>query len=968
MKRALLTLALSLAALPAMAQVTLVDVIPLSMSNETNHDTETFFAFNPANPNVLIATAFTPADALSTNGPIFVSMDGGANWSRADIVPTCMGCFNTGDLTLGFSASGALYAGVLSHVGFTMQVLRTTDPTLTTPFTSLTGHNGPDQPFLFARTVFGWFDPGLERVYVGNNFGASGTSAKVDQTLDAVASVFTTETLDTGVPLRDNYQIRPVVHADGTTYAAYIRRNVATATGYDVDIKVTRDNFWAKTAPRYQDLGAGGSTVASVPITIDFSGTFGGERIGGDLFLTVDPVNSQRPYISYASREASDPMTLHLRRSIDGGTSWQPDMLTIPSAKNGAIAVNVRGQIAYLYQQLTATNHWVTHLRRSSTDGASFDDTTLSDFTEAGVVSGCPCPFVGDYDMMLAVGKNFYGTFAALNDPATFPAGISYLRNHSAATPPVLEKADNTPVGLSIDPIFFRTTEIAADADVYVRDWTDSASVHDHGLEPSARANFFSTSDVWNERLDDPAGFNASDQPLSHDPQPMAVGHNWAFSRVSREATGTMQHVTLDYLFSDGGVGVNFVDAGMTSIDLAAGDSSAFPPAGSGFQWDLPSGASNHVCLAVQISTAGDAYIAPTLDGRAPGWPSTDLDVINDNNKAQRNLQVFGFGGMAHGDMSMYAIAHNAATFTRDMQIGIDVGEEGIAELLRPRIHVIGGPDPVPEQTIKGRTSITLARMRPGENRWIEIRAAAADAGKRDLPIRIFELLGPKALNGYELVFRPASLDEVIAQNVFQHAAVFHRLGAMGNADARRRAEEAARLIKQPNVSADLYMKLVRASLGAVEKQLELFRRDQIADSFDVAGAARALASMPNEPSSFAVADASLLNRLDALATFAQKSKGDAADVKQTVRWQAELFRRKGAGSNKLRGLATEFLSRPDGYASLIGRSIPLLRDFARTTNDAVLIDRVAALEKAAGVEAMQHAHREVLLRVEEKQ
>ena len=36
--------------------------------------------------------------------------------------------------------------------------------------------------------------------------------------------------------------------------------------------------------------------------------------------------------------------------------TWDPDLLTIPSAKNAAIAVNSQGRIAYLYQALTGTS------------------------------------------------------------------------------------------------------------------------------------------------------------------------------------------------------------------------------------------------------------------------------------------------------------------------------------------------------------------------------------------------------------------------------------------------------------------------------------------------------------------------------------------------------------------------------------------------------------------------------------
>src|SRR6185312_5393638 len=190
----------------------------------------------------------------------------------------------------------------------------------------------------------------------------------------------------------------------------------------------------------------------------------------------------------------------------------------------------------------------------------------------------------------------------------------------------------------SVDPFFFKTTELAANQDFYVRDWTDTMMSHDQGQEPSSHGDFFSTSDVWNERTNDPLSFDGNDRPQSHDPQPMMMGSNYAFARISRGATGVAEDVSLQFYYSDGGVGVNYLDAGSAaSVHFNSGDQVKAPAVGDGVQWQLPSGASNHVCLAAEISVAGvDPIIQPSLFMHAPGWPTTDLAVMGDNNKAQR--------------------------------------------------------------------------------------------------------------------------------------------------------------------------------------------------------------------------------------------------------------------------------------------------------------------------------------------
>lgn len=947
MRRTAAVLLLLLSALPASAQVTILDVIPSSMTNETFSDSEPFLTFNPANPQVLVISAAETANMGSTNGPLLVSLDGGANWIRRDIVPTCSGCLNTGDITIGFTSSGRLVAGILSNApGGGMKILHTTDAMLNTAMTPIGGPAaGRDQPYLTDRTVFGWFDPGNDRAYVGNNGYLLGNpTARIDHTLDAgaMAPVVTVSSIDTRMPVVfDNYQIRPVIAADGTLYAAYIRRTGNTANGYNADIILLRDNHWAKTAPLYDDLsGTNGVLVASVEIT-DTSGanTYGGERIGGDMAIAVDPRDAQTVYLSYAARtSAADPMTLHLRQSTNGGTMFGADMLTIANAKNGSVAVNSQGHVAYLYQQLTGmmgSRHWVTHLRRF--DGMAWNDLTLSDFPGEG--AGAPprnlSVYVADYERVINIGKNFYGVFTASNDPATFPSGINYLRNISGG---ILRQDDGvTPVATSLDPIFFRTTEVAPDTDVYVRDWTDSASVRDHGLEPSSHIDFFHTSDVWNRRTNDPQPFDANDRPQSEDPRPAAFGHNWAFTRVSREATGSPQTVTVEFLFSDGGVGTNYVSAGSTSLMLGGGADRANLTAGNGLQWDLPSGASNHVCLATQISIPGvDPYLGATLAGRSPGWPQLDLEILNDNNKAQRNMQVYSGMGQAIQDWTMLAVIHNQATRTRDMEIGIDYD----ARVLRPKIRFLGGTETAQPSDIAPHSSVTLKGMRPGENRWIEVTAAGS-APKEDAVMHIYELVGQQPVNGYSFVFRSAIELEVIGRNIVQHGAVVARLAALGQRDMEREVRHTKTLLLAKDIPGDVYMRFAKESMRALRRGIALPKYPAVPDPFSIPTAIDELLRIDDLPR-FAAAHLSLLNRIDALVSMTRKKRGDLADVHQLDALQRRLAERDG----------------------IQGKDV--LSDAVQRSGDEILRAKYELLARAKDAESAEGARRDFLLRWEE--
>src|SRR5260370_16490311 len=68
--------------------VKLVDLIPASLSDETNQDSEPFLAIQTANPQVMVASAFTPNPvSASGNAPVYVSQDSGNSWVLNAIAP-----------------------------------------------------------------------------------------------------------------------------------------------------------------------------------------------------------------------------------------------------------------------------------------------------------------------------------------------------------------------------------------------------------------------------------------------------------------------------------------------------------------------------------------------------------------------------------------------------------------------------------------------------------------------------------------------------------------------------------------------------------------------------------------------------------------------------------------------------------------------------------------------------------------
>src|SRR6185369_820182 len=80
-------LLLALLAVPAAAQVRVVDIVPPSNSNEVAQDSEPNVAVDLSNPLRITASAFTPDPMGGPLAPIYISTDGGVTWSLNSTVP-----------------------------------------------------------------------------------------------------------------------------------------------------------------------------------------------------------------------------------------------------------------------------------------------------------------------------------------------------------------------------------------------------------------------------------------------------------------------------------------------------------------------------------------------------------------------------------------------------------------------------------------------------------------------------------------------------------------------------------------------------------------------------------------------------------------------------------------------------------------------------------------------------------------
>ena len=456
----------------------LINMIPNSLSGESEQDSEPMLAVNPQDPLQIVGTAFTPNPMGGNLAPVYVSVDGGKSWTLNAIVPAEGDV--TGDITVAFGPkSSFLYAGILKmpkrNEDTELKILRTKNVQSPTEMQVLVDRTGTDQPFVQSTS-----NGASEAVFVGDNDFKlrPGKTSTVDYSLNgsAAAAAFKNAGIESRNGASQNGpQVRTACHPGGVTYVAFygwrkqagsFKANTLVITA---DVVVVRDDSGASGANPFTDLkdpadGLSGRLVATgvkFPFRISGKPQEGQQRLGGDLSIAVDPTDSKTVYLGYSGLSRTK-YTLHIVHSTDSGQTWSKDILTVPFGINVALAVNANGDPGLLYQQLTGTGkkaRWVTHFRMASKGApATWSDLVLSDHPANSPPAQFD-PYLGDYAYLTSNNQDFYGIFSASNEPdlTHFPNKVVYQRNHDFNAKTLTNLAGAT-VPISIDPFFFKFT------------------------------------------------------------------------------------------------------------------------------------------------------------------------------------------------------------------------------------------------------------------------------------------------------------------------------------------------------------------------------------------------------------------------------------------------------------------------------------------------------------------------------
>ena len=472
---------------PKTPQVTVVDIMPESLSGDTDNDTEPNIAVNPANTSKIAASAFTREPMRRADrAPIFVSNNGGMTWGLRSIVPSPQ---ITCDVTLRFgSTSNVLYISALRNEkqGYSNRELiicqsreYATTRLMAEVFKS---RNNIDQPYIAAMTV-----GSKDHVFVADcdfNYPANPGptdptgQAVLDRSLDAPRASFTPVPIEYQ-PKAIDWEVRSAIAADGkVVYAAFNRvtdvinqqcgkyPEPAILTS---EVVVVRDDNGGATTKAFSSLVDPQGTPGVVAVQQrKLTGTecLGGDRIADDLALAVDPRDSKRVYLVWSDL-VNGRVSLHLQYSTDRGETWSGSKRDIPDAKNPGLAINDQGTVGFLYQQIVKVGEayvWETQFEQSTDDYKTVQQPLiLAQFPTQPPLyyqSCCYSIFLGDYLHLIAVNKDFYGIFSSNNNPDRlhFPSGVKFQRRESGDHKKLLDLQGHD-VTASIDPFFFKVTE-----------------------------------------------------------------------------------------------------------------------------------------------------------------------------------------------------------------------------------------------------------------------------------------------------------------------------------------------------------------------------------------------------------------------------------------------------------------------------------------------------------------------------
>jgi hypothetical protein len=427
--------------------------IPSAVNSEGNSykdwGNEPFVAVNPTDPNKIVVSSFA-FDGVFVTGPsaplaasIWYSTDGGSTWGLRFPIPTFPvpdeGVPN--DQTFAYDSSGTLHAAMLSfgfshaNPGLNLFHGTTADP-------DKDGVNGrpasvwhwdtnrvnlpiptqskADQPWLALQG---------NHAYVGYGFFEHGSvQAQVSASSDGGATFTSDNAISNRTSAWSNPGIRVAAGQDGHVYAVFanadpskalLRQGQPQQFHYRLNESSDGGVTW-----KYTTSSRLGGLVVDDGTSLQLGASFGGvNALLGSITAVAADLSGDHVYVVYGKQDATGTDRLYLAEFHHDGSGnlverANPVALSVPGQRAAlpSVAVTANGRVAVQYDTFTPDDgQFHLHLAVSTTQGVTFADQDLYDFTTTGI----PFPFtggnrlLGDYQDITALGNTVFGTFAA---------------------------------------------------------------------------------------------------------------------------------------------------------------------------------------------------------------------------------------------------------------------------------------------------------------------------------------------------------------------------------------------------------------------------------------------------------------------------------------------------------------------------------------------------------------------------
>ena len=453
---------------------TITDIIPNSMSADTNQNSEPNIAVDPLNPSNIVVSSF---GAFGSPSPFFGSTDGGLTWTNYASI-------SHGDASMDWLPGGSPFVAYLQPPVGNNSPTTVNTGTFTFPGAGTYNNiaagqqvnaNGVDQPWAFvanANNLYVSYEnynnagASVATVRYSNNGGVGWTNATLDQAPGTFGNGAAVRVAGAG-----NVAYAAYEHFTATTNMSIVNTMNGPITNFDFvgNIVVSRDN--AAGTGGFNAFGASGTSIVSNVIIPYNTTAFGQERLGSDLSIAVNPNNSNVAAVAYTENLNGNDPGVFVVVTTNGGASWDTVLLSKHSAMP-ALTFAANGALGLLYVEdafVRGSTNMAVRFQQAGNpyNLAGGNSTVLANFATNAIASQYD-PWLGDWFDLTSVSNTFFGSFAAPNigDTNNFPLAVGFQRSMTTNLAGVFMPAGG--IAPSIDPYVFSTAALVPEPSTWL--------------------------------------------------------------------------------------------------------------------------------------------------------------------------------------------------------------------------------------------------------------------------------------------------------------------------------------------------------------------------------------------------------------------------------------------------------------------------------------------------------------------